>query len=1018
MTTRHDAPLKARNRSDPLRVVKEKQNDNSRLEEIIVTGDEQSGSIEVVPSEEFISYNAKVSPTLSSKTALTASVTCEQRASWSLSSNSIQTLSYVDDDEDILAHAPPKMIQSYTSDSFSPVYELTAADGKNIFQECRRDLPAPGNTPRFGTLSYKTSLDFPDDENSITEFKEENTIQKMPEAPTNNKGEQTVEMKTDQGIEEEENLDAKPTPKITNQTYRSNVFKMKVKRFARSHLSKQIVKESNNGDEIKNGISIQCEKSKVQHASIEQDHAVTIVGDGANSKSNMNSLQEGNEKTSYDEQRLRCFPQQSSLETEIHNKEEKVPADSHLGDVYSVEKRFRTKRFARTHLAKIALSKGKEFSHEDKKPATIEGVNSVEKPEALKENASGRAASKGQNLDEQMSGNTVFLDKDREISRPKSNENDSELPKEDLNTNRRESEATIDTEYFEEVNQMKQLEKVVNEVSSVDDTLTSPENTKTEQPKDAAWPKENNRVLESHRLETTEAKEVRITPTSEKEIDVVLSSRIAETKHCQGDFFSKERICKTSEEGENLDKTISSASGHPQCESGNNSTGTSWHDLMQKSLLSNMCQVALSPEKIQKTCFHSIDGSLLIQVATDTDASTQSNKNVCVPSSQLVAFVPVQSAFLKCLLPGGDTLLTNGNHTAHNVLAGGSVETTKTYVEQNVGKSTSACVQGVNDNTTNASAELHIQKDVSQLIPSDNVSATKHCHEGVVQKDYFSAVRQRQEEAKNTKFRYNGELGSLFDPALREMTTYEENEEDTAKKSLQSKLTKEILEILEGGKTKRKQRVDDEKSETCASESTNALLQDKELLAVMKLTKDGEDASLLFPTFSYDSMYDVCESDDGLSGEVDALSDLEGHIRAEMEDAVKLDQKLLRRLPVISPMHTLSSETTTSCSEAAGYLTDTTSGTQETASTRGAKSFRKVTFNDNVQEHLFFTEMCEPSPSAGQQPRVPPGVYEATVDEIISIVDDFLDEIGSVCTSAIGFLPKPSFPFPGSTHCS
>lgn len=1093
MTTLHATPLKARNRGDKLPFAKEKQSDNSRIEKIIVTGDEPSASIEVVPSGEFFPSNAKVSPTLSSKTALTASVSCEQRTTWSLSSNSIQTLSFIDDDEDLSAHAPPRMIQSYTSDSFSPVYELSAADGKNIFQECRRHLPAPGNTPRFGTLSYKTSLDFPDDENSITEYTEENRIPKMPEPPAKNKVEQTVGVRSNEENEEEENLDAKVTPKITNQTYRSNLFKMKVKRFARSHLNKHTVTESNIEGEKTHEVLIQGEKSKVQHASLEQNQHAIVTGEAENASGNMGSLQEESEKTSSaesakqeidatlqqlddkvasektsqpertvasrgkyiseqrpsveevagsasatvsrfsmafkNELRRKYVSQQSMSHTKIHNKEENFPGDNKNGDAPTAEKRIRTKRFARTHLAKIALSKEREMISEDKKLA-------AENSETANDILSERVTSKDQNTKEQMLGLPVFHDEGRPISTLKTNVEDAESPTGNVDTNIRHSEALRDSKVYDVVDQMKQLAIVGTEASSGKSSLnyimTSPETTKTDQREDTASLKEENNVVDIHRLETTEAKQPRLSPALKNETDAEFISETAGEKSCLEDSFSKEGGCKTTEDVVNIDKAISAASGHEQCEFENDSNGTALYDFMQKSLLSNLCQVALHPEQVQKTCLQSFDGSLLIQVATETNASTQNNKQVCVPNPQIVALVPVQNAFLKCLLPGGDVLLTKANNAVqyidesfHNA-SSGCVDTTKTNAEQSTEESASGRVQVVHVDTTNASAERHIQKNVNKLIRGDNFGTTKNLYEQLVEEDSINMVRQRKQEAKYEKFRYSGELGSLFDPALGELATCEENEEDATNKPLQSKLTKEILDILEGGDTKRKKRVDDEKSETCASESTNALLQDKELLAVMKLTKDGEDASLLFPTFSYDSMYDICDSDDGLSGEMDALSNLEGHLRTEMEDALKLDPKLLRRLPVISPIHTLSSETTTttSCSEAAGYLTDTTSVTQETASTREAKSFRKVTFNDNVQEYLFISEMCElspsdeQSPSGDQKPRVPPGVYEATVDEIISIVDDFLDEIGSVCTSAIGYLPKPSFPFNGSTHCS
>lgn len=108
--------------------------------------------------------------------------------SWSLSSNSIITtwlLEHDDDDDDddcdndgdnddedddtttwdgvhietSLSNgaASIKTIQSFTSNSdkvFSPVYEVTAGEQNNVFKESHKPLPKPGQTPKFGNLSY------------------------------------------------------------------------------------------------------------------------------------------------------------------------------------------------------------------------------------------------------------------------------------------------------------------------------------------------------------------------------------------------------------------------------------------------------------------------------------------------------------------------------------------------------------------------------------------------------------------------------------------------------------------------------------------------------------------------------------------------------------------------------------------------------------------------------------------------------------------------------------------------
>jgi hypothetical protein len=96
-------------------------------------------------------------------------------ATWSLSSSAIMpsnpSLSTPYDGEEDLD--VQKQIQSYTSQLFSPLYEVRA-DQKNVFQENRKPLPRPGQTPKFRNLCYNLgaqfSFDHADDQVTKPEF--------------------------------------------------------------------------------------------------------------------------------------------------------------------------------------------------------------------------------------------------------------------------------------------------------------------------------------------------------------------------------------------------------------------------------------------------------------------------------------------------------------------------------------------------------------------------------------------------------------------------------------------------------------------------------------------------------------------------------------------------------------------------------------------------------------------------------------------------------------------------------
>jgi hypothetical protein len=85
-------------------------------------------------------------------------------ATWSLSSSAILTswpsISTTEDGDDGF-DTIQKSIQSYTSQLFSPLYEIRA-DQKNVFQENRQPLPKPGRTPKLRNLCYNlgTQLSF------------------------------------------------------------------------------------------------------------------------------------------------------------------------------------------------------------------------------------------------------------------------------------------------------------------------------------------------------------------------------------------------------------------------------------------------------------------------------------------------------------------------------------------------------------------------------------------------------------------------------------------------------------------------------------------------------------------------------------------------------------------------------------------------------------------------------------------------------------------------------------------
>lgn len=172
----------------------------------------------------------------------------------------------------------------------------------------------------------------------------------------------------------------------------------------------------------------------------------------------------------------------------------------------------------------------------------------------------------------------------------------------------------------------------------------------------------------------------------------------------------------------------------------------------------------------------------------------------------------------------------------------------------------------------------------------------------------------------------------------------------------------------------------------------NDLLRDSELRAVMKLTRDGEDVSTLFPSFSFDSYMASCESDDGLNSEIGALQALEVDLRQEIETAVAVDSTILPPLtsPIQTPVATQYSYDSSIAIFCAAVHDDSSSCSGEDS----MPCIRRVHFNEEVQEFIFFNEIRnEPRRGRGT-------VTEDTfLDDVIGVFEDLLDELSFACVS-------------------
>jgi hypothetical protein len=190
------------------------------------------------------------------------------------------------------------------------------------------------------------------------------------------------------------------------------------------------------------------------------------------------------------------------------------------------------------------------------------------------------------------------------------------------------------------------------------------------------------------------------------------------------------------------------------------------------------------------------------------------------------------------------------------------------------------------------------------------------------------------------------------------------------------------------------------------------LLSDTELRAVMKLTKDGDDLSVIFPKVSHD-MTEECDSDDGLDIEVDALPDFQDDLRHTIAVAAGPGSKLA---PVTSPLRTPVPATFSPDSSMASFGNVNNVSSNDTVAARATTPFaRKVRFNDEVQEFLFVSEV-QSVPSRRSSSDNLCAREEGFMDEVSGIFEDMMDELTLVCASAAEAIDGSRVPKAGNNR--
>jgi hypothetical protein len=190
-----------------------------------------------------------------------------------------------------------------------------------------------------------------------------------------------------------------------------------------------------------------------------------------------------------------------------------------------------------------------------------------------------------------------------------------------------------------------------------------------------------------------------------------------------------------------------------------------------------------------------------------------------------------------------------------------------------------------------------------------------------------------------------------------------------------------------------------------------SLFADEELRAVLKITKDGEEASPLFPSFSDDDhkSWDVC-SDDGLDEELGALEGFNDQLRKELAIAdvilkasescdgiKKANRVFISKKKVPEPPDPNDTETTLS-------MTDSEHSEEGPRWRIVSTKKRHVRFSERNDEFFFIAERpilmndSDEATDTDEFNQQGPHAWYSSVEGIYLLFEEMMDDLAQTCT--------------------
>eukprot|EP00977_Amphora_coffeiformis_P013890 scaffold3782_cov170-Amphora_coffeaeformis.AAC.9 len=207
------------------------------------------------------------------------------------------------------------------------------------------------------------------------------------------------------------------------------------------------------------------------------------------------------------------------------------------------------------------------------------------------------------------------------------------------------------------------------------------------------------------------------------------------------------------------------------------------------------------------------------------------------------------------------------------------------------------------------------------------------------------------------------------------------------------------------------------------------LFVDEELKAFLKITRDGEEASPLFPSFSSDDISSVAFSDDGLGDELGALDNINDELRKELDfadvvingsnsadswqlktrRAVKKGKALSKEPPLRDHIGT---DSTVSATDSEPSPSDSSDTSEKSIAREGQRRVRfaekRVHFADRHEEFVYHGHLpiIILEESSSDETRDGPEPWFGKLEDAYMVLEEMIDDLALSCTAYAGHSRK------------